>query len=193
MTLLKMLMQSTKMTNARQELSSLNAKMRYQIQLQDKAIDLFKFVFEQQRPTIIRDIKCIGAASTLLREQNIPIPDVVNLPDLMEFFDKKALATNFNIRTVNIEKYVIKVKQLRCWIKHFYKQSTIPELTRIKALQRCMNFLIKVTKLALKEFFEHNITADSPTKTKRDEENEEEKDYKLLIKTNLSLFDWICV
>jgi len=181
------------MTNARQELSSLNAKMRYQIQLQDKAIDLFKFVFEQQRPTIIRDIKCIGAASTLLREQNIPIPDVVNLPDLMEFFDKKALATNFNIRTVNIEKYVIKVKQLRCWIKHFYKQSTIPELTRIKALQRCMNFLIKVTKLALKEFFEHNITADSPTKTKRDEENEEEKDYKLLIKTNLSLFDWICV
>ena len=56
-----------------------------------------------------------------------------------------------------------------------------------------MNFLIKVTKLALKEFFEHNITADSPTKRKRDEENEEEKDYKLLIKTNLSLFDWICV
>lgn len=83
MTLLKMLMQNTKMTNARAEMSSLNAKMRYQIQLQDKAIDFFKFVFEQQRPTIIRDVKCIGAASTLLKEQSIPIPDMVNLPDLM--------------------------------------------------------------------------------------------------------------
>ena len=39
------------------------------------------------------------------------------------------------------------------------------------------------------------MTADSPTKTKKrgDEEEEEFKDYKLLIKTNLSLFDWVCV
>jgi hypothetical protein len=68
MTLLKMLMMSTKMANARQDMANINAKLKYQIQLQDKAIELFNFVFEQQRPTIIRDIKCIGAASTLLKE-----------------------------------------------------------------------------------------------------------------------------
>jgi len=47
MTLLKMLMQSTKMSNARADASSQNAKMKYQIQLQDKAIVLFNFIFEQ--------------------------------------------------------------------------------------------------------------------------------------------------
>lgn len=87
MTLLKMLMMSTKMANARQDMSNLGAKLKYQIQLQDKAIELFRFVFEQQRPTIIKDIRCIGAANTLLKEQKIYIPDPVTLPELMEFFD----------------------------------------------------------------------------------------------------------
>jgi hypothetical protein len=82
------------------------------------------------------------------------IPDLVNLPELMEFFDTEAQKQNLNIKSLNIETYVNQVKHLRCWIKHFYKQSQIPELTRIKALQRCMNFLIRVTKLAVKEFFE---------------------------------------
>jgi len=56
-----------------------------------------------------------------------------------------------------------------------------------------MNFLIQVTKLAIKEFFEQAITSDSPTKKKTDSEPEERRDYKVLIKTNLSLFDWVCV
>lgn len=49
-----------------------------------------------------------------------------------------------------------------------------------------------MTKLAVKEFFEQNITVDSPTK-KRGEQEDERRDYKLLIKSALSLFDWICV
>lgn len=82
------------------------------------------------------------------------IPDMVNLPELMEFFDTEASLPNLKVHDINIDTYVEQVRQLRCWIKHFYKQSQIPELTRIKALQRCMNFLIRVTKLAIKEFFE---------------------------------------
>jgi len=33
-----------------------------------------------------------------------------------------------------IEDYISVLKDLRCWIKHFYNESQIPELTRIKAL-----------------------------------------------------------
>ncbi len=61
--------------------------MRQTIQLQDKAIDLFNYMFEQRRPTIIRDISCIGASSTLLKEQEMTIPAYINLPDIMAFFD----------------------------------------------------------------------------------------------------------
>jgi hypothetical protein len=42
--------------------------MRNHLALQDKAKELFIHIFEQRRPTIMRDISCIGAASTLLRE-----------------------------------------------------------------------------------------------------------------------------
>jgi len=52
----------------------------------------------------------------------------------MEFFDTESQKRNIVAKSIDIELYVDQVKQLRCWIKHFYKQSTIPELTRIKAL-----------------------------------------------------------
>lgn len=122
------------------------------------------------------------------------IPDLVNLPELMEFFDTESQRSTIVAKAIDIDLYVGQVKQLRCWIKHFYKQSAIPELTRIKALQRCMNFLIRVTKVAVKEFFEQAITSDSPTRKQQTEsEPQERRDYKLLIRTNLSLFDWVCV
>jgi len=68
MTLLRLLMQNTKTQHARANPSGLSAQMRQFLQLQDRAVDLFKFMFEQRRPTIIRDLNCIGASSTLLRE-----------------------------------------------------------------------------------------------------------------------------
>jgi len=42
--------------------------MKTELALQDKAIDLFKYIFEQRRPTVISDIGCIGASKTLLKE-----------------------------------------------------------------------------------------------------------------------------
>jgi hypothetical protein len=68
MTLLRLLMQSTKTANARSNPSGLTAQMRNHLLLQDSAVGLFKFMFEQRRPTILRDLGCIGASSTLLRE-----------------------------------------------------------------------------------------------------------------------------
>ena len=44
--------------------------MRNELELQATAKQLFIHMFEQRRPTILRDLKCIGAAGTLLREQN---------------------------------------------------------------------------------------------------------------------------
>lgn len=68
MTLLRMLMQSTKIMHARANPTGLSAQMKNFLNLQDKAVGLFRFMFEQRRPSIIKDISCIGAASTLLRE-----------------------------------------------------------------------------------------------------------------------------
>jgi hypothetical protein len=153
MTLLKMLMVNTKMQHARSDLSGFTAKMRYQLQLQDKAVDLFKYMFEQRRPTIIRDISCIGASSTLLKEQDMYIPVNVNLPDLMQFFDPFSQVQVIKPTDIVIEDMINAIKDLRCWVKHFYSQSPIPELTRIKALQRCMNFLIRITKIVIKLYF----------------------------------------
>jgi hypothetical protein len=68
MTLLRLLMQNTKLQNARGNPSGLSSQMRNHLALQDKAIELFQFMFEQRRPTIIRDLSCIGASSTLLRD-----------------------------------------------------------------------------------------------------------------------------
>jgi hypothetical protein len=74
MTLLRLLMQNTKTQNARANPQGLSAQMRQQMQLQDKAVELFRFMFEQRRPTIIRDLGCLGASSTLLREQGLQLP-----------------------------------------------------------------------------------------------------------------------
>jgi len=68
MTLLRLLMQNTKVQHARANPSGLSAQMRNHLKLQDRAIDLFRFMFEQRRPSIIRDLNCIGASATLLRE-----------------------------------------------------------------------------------------------------------------------------
>lgn len=90
MTLLRLLMQNTKTQNARANPSGLTAQMRNHLFLQDKAVALFVFMFEQRRPTIIRDLSCIGAASTLLREAGLKIPVLISLPDTVAFFDALA-------------------------------------------------------------------------------------------------------
>jgi hypothetical protein len=91
-------------------------------------------MFEQRRPTIIRDLNCIGAASTLLREQRLRIPELISLPDIVAFFDDFAELDELKPSMISANAFVLAIKDLRCWVKHFYEESSIPELTRIKAL-----------------------------------------------------------
>ena len=132
--------------------------MRQTLALQDKTVDLFKYMFEQSRPTIINDLKCIGAASTLLKEQDLSIPQMQSLPNLMEYFDNWAAVENIvasRISQKKIDDMIERIKSLRCWVKHFYAVSQIPELTRIKAMQRCMNVLVRLMKVFWRAYFEY--------------------------------------
>lgn len=135
-------------------------------------------MFEQRRPTIIRDLSCIGASSTLLKEQNLSIPHLINLPDISLFIDQVADYEGLTADLINLEDMLNVLKDLRCWIKHFYAESQIPELTRIKALQRAINLFIKVVTILWEDF-----------------PNQQEKraEYLILIKHSLQLIDWLCV
>jgi hypothetical protein len=165
--------------------------MRQTIQLQDKAIELFNYMFEQRRPTIIRDISCIGASSTLLKEQEMTIPAYINLPDIMAFFDDFAQNQAIRPSQIDVSKFISYIKDLRCWIKHFFVQSTIPELTKIKAMQRSMNLLIRVVKVVWRDYFKDMSNTDEGAKP---EVSAHRKiDYMLLIRTCLSFFDWLCI
>ena len=158
MTLLKMLMQNTKTTNARAQPNGLSAQMRSFLALQDKTIDLFHYMFDQRRPSIIRDISCIGASGTLLREAGLTIPKFINLADIMVFLDEFEERCPVILPVMIIVKdWVDLIMDLRCWVKHFYATSNIPELSRIKALQRCMNLLIRVFKCIWKHYYSDQI------------------------------------
>jgi len=67
-----------------------------------------------------------------------------------------------------VDDWVSLIKDLRCWIKHFYATSTIPELSRIKALQRCMNLLIRIFKVAWNHYYADQVS---------DHDKEEDDDY----------------
>jgi len=153
LTLLKLLMQNTKTANARANPGTLSAQMRQYLALQDKAIDLFKFMFEQRRPTIIKDISCIGASDTLLKEQGLQIPRFISLPDIMSYFDEFNEIPVILPSMIIVDDLVPLIKDLKCWVKNFYATSTIPELTRIKALQRCMNFFIRILRIIWRDYF----------------------------------------
>ena len=128
--------------------------MRSFLALQDKTIELFKYMFEQRRPAIIRDISCIGASSTLLREAGLEIPKFINLADIIVFFDEfEQSSPVISHERIFVDDWVALIQDLRCWVKHFYASSNIPELSRIKALQRCMNLLIRIFKVVLKHYY----------------------------------------
>lgn len=132
--------------------------MRSFLALQDKTIDLFHYMFDQRRPSIIRDISCIGASGTLLREAGLTIPKFINLADIMVFLDEFEERCPVILPVMIIVKdWVDLIMDLRCWVKHFYATSNIPELSRIKALQRCMNLLIRVFKCIWKHYYSDQI------------------------------------
>lgn len=160
--------------------------MRQTLGLQDKTVNLFNYMFEQRRPTIIRDINCIGASKTLLKQQDLETPQQISLPLLVAFFDEIAEIPVFQPRDIDVDAFIINIKNLRCWVKHFFAVSQIPELTRIKAMQRCMNLLIRVLKFVWREYYntdkgESEFTAHLKL------------DYMQLIRVTLSFFDWLCI
>lgn len=91
--------------------------------LQDKVVELFRYMFEQRRPTIIRDLSCNGAASTLLKEQGLCIPHLINLPEIVAFVDEFSSIDNLTADMIVIDDFLSVLKDLRCWIKHFYAES----------------------------------------------------------------------
>lgn len=137
-------------------------------------------MFEQRRPTIIRDLSCNGAASTLLREQGLHIPHLINLPEIVKYVDEMNEIENMTVDMIIIDDFLCVLKDLRCWIKHFYAESQIPELTRIKALQRCVNLIIKVVRLLWVEF-------------PKVEDSDRRADFLIIMKGGLQLLDWLCV
>lgn len=78
-----------------------------------------------------------------------------------------------------MRELILSIQDLRCWVKHFYDQSAIPELTRIKALQRCCSVLVKVIGLVWDDYKEATP--------------ERRLEYLEFIKTCLQLFDWLCI
>lgn len=52
-----------------------------------KATELFKTIFENRRPRVLKELQSIGATHTLLREQKLMLPPTVKLPDIVRYVD----------------------------------------------------------------------------------------------------------
>ena len=60
---------------------------------------------------------------------------MINLPDIVARFDEfSVLDSGLRADRIDIDVLTPAIKDLRCWVKHFYEESPIPELTKIKAL-----------------------------------------------------------
>lgn len=99
----------------------------------------------------------------------------------MAFFDDFSELEELKPSMISVNAFILAIKDLRCWVKHFYEESSIPELTRIKALQRCCSFLVKVVGMCWDDFYSKNVDA------------ERKLEYLQLIKCTAQLFDWLCV
>ena len=52
-----------------------------------------------------------------------------------------------------VEDFAKHIKDIRCWITHFYEEDDVQEIIKIRALQRCMNFLIRIFKVIWVDYF----------------------------------------
>ena len=167
LTILKILINLPKPDPGERELLATAHRFKLHGQLQQKSVSLIEYMFEQRRPAIIKEISCIGASSTLLKEQYLEIPAFVSLPDLMAFFDDYAALKMITPENINPSKLIKVVKNIRCWIKFFYDTSNFKEDTKMKAIQRAINLLIKILKVVWKEYMRSDedgsdlLTADT--------------------------------
>ena len=133
------------------------------------------------------------------------IPSFIKLPQIIELFvDKfaeiKEIIPERHLTEALIdERYIPTIKDLKCWIKHFYHSSSHSELSKIKALQRCVNLLLRLFKAAWREYFfateDQEIDEDDrsqyvqmhpPTFTRKFK-------YIELFRAILQLIDWLCL
>jgi len=114
----------------------------------------------------------------------------------------------YSVKKVKCEKLIVRIKDLRCWIKHFYDMSTIPELTRTKALQRCMNFLIRTFQMLWQDYFKvaaptpksgmnkkgtfENVVGDATKAQDSLPSPAQKHNYIEVMRQVLHLFDWLC-
>jgi hypothetical protein len=187
LTILKILINLPKPDPGERELLATAHRFKLHGLLQQKSINLVEYMFEQRRPAIIKEISCIGASSTLLKEQDLEIPIFVTLPDLMAFFDDYAALKVITPDKINPSNLINVVKNLRCWIKFFYDASNIKEDTKMKAIQRAINCLIKILKVVWKEYMRSDEDGGDVLTT------DTRIDYMQLIRICLSLFEWLCI
>ena len=105
---------------------------------------------------------------------------MINLPEIVASVDEYNQIENLTPDLIDIDKFLSDLKDLRCWIKHFYGESQIPELTRIKALQRCVNLIIRVVRVLWSDF-------------DKVEDSDKRAIYLIVIKAGLQLLDWLCI
>lgn len=134
LTILKNLINLPKPDPSESNLIATAYKFKLHGELQQKSINLVDYMFEQRNPAIIKEISCIGASSTLLKEQDLEIPVFISLPDLMAFFDRYAALKDLTADKINPNQMIKVVKNLRCWIKFFYDSSNIKAETKMKAI-----------------------------------------------------------
>lgn len=59
---------------------------------------------------------------------------MINLPEIIGFIDAFSQIEELLPEMIIVDDFLQMISDLRCWIKHFYDESPIPELTRIKAI-----------------------------------------------------------
>lgn len=99
-------MQNMKIQSAKTSATGISASQRNSLALQEKVVELFRYMFEQRRPTIIRDLSCMGAASTMLKEQNLTIPFLINLPEIIAFVDEFSQIENLRAEMIIVDDFI---------------------------------------------------------------------------------------
>ena len=121
------------------------------------------------------------------------------LPDLMGDFDYWNGEWN-NAREIEIDDLSVRIKDLRCFVKHFYDRSTIPPSTRAKAMQRCMLFFTKVFKLSWSDYFGFGpalhkgglkAVTEQMKQAQEPPSEERKQNYLELMRQILMFFDWL--
>lgn len=114
----------------------------------------------------------------------------------MEFFDDFDAVKEITPDLIFVDEIIIKIKDLRCWVKHFYNKSKIPELSRIKALQRSMNFLLRIFKIVWRDYFydpDAEYSDEDVYIQIKPPSAERKLEYKELMQAILQLIDWMCL